>query len=107
MTKETLSLNIDILKFIGVGFLVLLKETVEALLEKITHCESQSKPFLSLPGRFQSIKILKSSLPSGRSFRRRLKICSGKLLHDLFLPPLIEVHLLPIQPRRCTPLCDV
>lgn len=34
LLKKPLSLNIDVLKFIDAGFIVLLKETVEALLEK-------------------------------------------------------------------------
>lgn len=57
VTKETLSVNSPILKLVGVGFLLLPKETMEALLQEVTHYESQSKPLLSLPGRCQSIKI--------------------------------------------------
>lgn len=86
---------------------LLLKATADALQEKMAHYESQSNPFLSLSDRFQSTKTLKSSWPSGQSFRRRLRICSGKLPHVPFPPPLTEVHLLPILPHQCTPLCDV
>lgn len=86
---------------------LLLKATAAALLERITHHESHSKPFVSLPGRFQSTKILRSCWPSGQSFRRRLRICSGKLPHVPFPPPLTEAPLLPTLPHQCTPLCDV
>lgn len=75
--------------------------------EKITHSESQSKAFLCLPGRFQSTRISKSSWPSGQSFRRRWRICSGRLPRVPSPPPLTEALLLPTLPHQCTPLCDV
>lgn len=107
MTKETLPLNIDILKFTSVEFLVIESNRQMPCWEKITQSESPSKPFLCLPGRFQSTRISKNSWPSGQSFRRRWRICSGRLPRVPSPPPLTEALLLPTLPRQCTPLCDV
>lgn len=104
---KKLSLNIDILEFTSVEFLVIESNWQMHRWEKITHSESQSKAFLCLPGRFQSTRISKSSWPSGQSFRRRWRICSGRLPRVPSPPPLTEALLLPTLPHQCTPLCDV